>query len=42
MDPANEFLSMASVWEIAIKAGLKKLALSNRWWAATWHSTPMA
>jgi PIN domain nuclease of toxin-antitoxin system len=30
IDPANElFLSMASVWEIAIKVGLKKLALSN-------------
>jgi PIN domain nuclease of toxin-antitoxin system len=29
MDPANElFLSMASVWEIAIKVGLKKLTLS--------------
>lgn len=29
IDPANElFLSMASVWEIAIKAGLKKLTLS--------------
>ena len=29
VDPANElFLSMASVWEIAIKAGLGKLALS--------------
>ena len=30
VDPANElFLSMATVWEIAIKAGLKKLTLSN-------------
>jgi PIN domain nuclease of toxin-antitoxin system len=30
VDPANElFLSMASVWEIAIKAGLKKLTLSS-------------
>jgi PIN domain nuclease of toxin-antitoxin system len=30
VDPANElFLSMASVWEIAIKVGLKKLALSS-------------
>jgi PIN domain nuclease of toxin-antitoxin system len=30
MDPANElFLSMASVWELAIKAGLKKLVLSS-------------
>jgi PIN domain nuclease of toxin-antitoxin system len=30
IDPANElFLSMASLWEIAIKVGLKKLALSN-------------
>lgn len=29
VDPANDlFLSMASVWEIAIKAGLGKLALS--------------
>ena len=29
-DPANErFLSMASVWEIAIKVGLKKLTLSS-------------
>jgi PIN domain nuclease of toxin-antitoxin system len=29
IDPANElFLSMASVWEIAIKVGLKKLTLS--------------
>jgi PIN domain nuclease of toxin-antitoxin system len=29
IDPANElFLSMATVWEIAIKMGLKKLALS--------------
>ncbi len=29
LDPANElFLSMASVWEIAIKVGLKKLTLS--------------
>jgi PIN domain nuclease of toxin-antitoxin system len=28
-DPANElFLSMASVWEMAIKSGLKKLTLS--------------
>lgn len=28
-DPANDlFLSMASVWEIAIKSGLKKLTLS--------------
>jgi PIN domain nuclease of toxin-antitoxin system len=28
VDPANElFLSMASVWEIAIKSGLKKLTL---------------
>jgi PIN domain nuclease of toxin-antitoxin system len=28
-DPANElFLSMASIWEIAIKTGLKKLVLS--------------
>ena len=28
-DPANDlFLSMATVWEIAIKVGLKKLALS--------------
>ena len=30
VDPANElFLSMAAVWEIAIKVGLKKLALSS-------------
>ena len=30
IDPANElFLSMASVWEIAIKVGLKKLTLSS-------------
>jgi PIN domain nuclease of toxin-antitoxin system len=30
VDPANDlFLSMASVWEIAIKVGLKKLALSS-------------
>lgn len=30
VDPANElFLSMASVWEIAIKTGLKKLTLSS-------------
>jgi len=30
VDPANElFLSMASVWEIAIKLGLKKLTLSS-------------
>jgi PIN domain nuclease of toxin-antitoxin system len=30
VDPANElFLSMASVWEIAIKVGLQKLILSN-------------
>lgn len=30
VDPANElFLSMATVWEIAIKVGLKKLNLSN-------------
>lgn len=29
IDPANElFLSMASVWEIAIKMGLKKLTVS--------------
>ena len=29
VDPANDlFLSMASVWEIAIKVGLKKLTLS--------------
>lgn len=29
MDPANELLlSMASVWEVAIKVGLKKLDLS--------------
>lgn len=29
IDPGNElFLSMASVWEIAIKSGLKKLTLS--------------
>ena len=29
IDPANElFLSMASVWEIAIKVGLKKLTIS--------------
>lgn len=29
IDPANElFLSMASVWEIAIKMGLKKLTMS--------------
>jgi PIN domain nuclease of toxin-antitoxin system len=29
IDPANElFLSIATVWEIAIKVGLKKLALS--------------
>ena len=30
VDPANElFLSMATVWEIAIKVGLKKLNLSS-------------
>jgi PIN domain nuclease of toxin-antitoxin system len=30
VDPANElFLSMATVWEIAIKVGLKKLSLSK-------------
>lgn len=30
VDPANDlFLSMATVWEIAIKVGLKKLALSS-------------
>ncbi len=30
MDPKNElFLSMASIWEIAIKVGLKKLTLSS-------------
>ena len=30
MDPANELLlSTASLWEIAIKVGLKKLALSS-------------
>ncbi|MSR58062.1 MAG: type II toxin-antitoxin system VapC family toxin [Planctomycetaceae bacterium] len=30
VDPTNElFLSMASVWEIAIKVGLKKLSLSS-------------
>jgi PIN domain nuclease of toxin-antitoxin system len=30
VDPAYElFLSMATVWEIAIKVGLKKLALSS-------------
>jgi PIN domain nuclease of toxin-antitoxin system len=30
VDPTNDlFLSMATVWEIAIKAGLKKLALSS-------------
>jgi PIN domain nuclease of toxin-antitoxin system len=30
IDPTNElFLSMASVWEIAIKVGLQKLTLSN-------------
>ena len=30
IDPANElFLSMATVWEIAIKVGLKKLTLSE-------------
>jgi PIN domain nuclease of toxin-antitoxin system len=29
VDPANElFLSMATVWEMAIKVGLKKLTLS--------------
>ena len=29
IDPANElFLSMASVWEIAIKVGMKKLTIS--------------
>lgn len=29
VDPANElFLSMASVWEIAIKVGMKKLTVS--------------
>lgn len=29
VDPANELLlSMASVWEIAIKVGMKKLTLS--------------
>jgi PIN domain nuclease of toxin-antitoxin system len=29
IDPANElFLSMASVWEIAIKVGMKKLMIS--------------
>jgi len=30
IDPANElFLSMATIWEIAIKVGLKKLTLSG-------------
>jgi PIN domain nuclease of toxin-antitoxin system len=30
LDPANELLlSMASIWEIAIKVGLKKLTLSS-------------
>ncbi len=30
VDPANDlFLSMATVWEIAIKVGLKKLTLSS-------------
>jgi PIN domain nuclease of toxin-antitoxin system len=30
IDPTNDlFLSMASVWEIAIKVGLKKLTLSS-------------
>ena len=30
VDPTNElFLSMASIWEIAIKVGLKKLILSS-------------
>jgi len=30
VDPTNElFLSMASMWEIAIKVGLKKLTLSS-------------
>jgi PIN domain nuclease of toxin-antitoxin system len=30
IDPSNDlFLSMASVWEIAIKAGLRKLTLSS-------------
>lgn len=30
VDPTNElFLSMASVWEIAIKVGLKKLSISS-------------
>ena len=30
VDPSNDlFLSMASVWEIAIKVGLKKLVLSG-------------
>jgi PIN domain nuclease of toxin-antitoxin system len=30
VDPANElFLSMATVWEIAIKVGLRKLTLSS-------------
>jgi PIN domain nuclease of toxin-antitoxin system len=30
IDPANElFLSIASIWEIAIKVGLKKLILSS-------------
>lgn len=30
VDPTNElFLSMATVWEIAIKVGLKKLTLSS-------------
>jgi PIN domain nuclease of toxin-antitoxin system len=29
MDPANDlFLSLASVWEIALKVGIKKLTLS--------------
>ncbi len=30
IDPANElFLSMASIWEVAIKSGLNKLTLSS-------------
>jgi PIN domain nuclease of toxin-antitoxin system len=39
VDPANDlFLSMASVWELAIKTGLKKLRLSAPFAAFARHA----
>lgn len=47
-DPANDlFLSAASVWELAIKTGNKKLTLRDPLtafvgtWTATYHLTPL-